>query len=420
MFIKSDYKDLYFIYIRGSGYSPASIRILRSDILSLFTWLHALDYSVPRGDILKEYEKFLILNKTPHQTISRKISSVKKFIHWTYSEFQELNIDSKAAPYHREPVRSIRVARYSRRNLLLFFSFTVVFLSLSALVWLFVFPAVLEFPLTTSKNTFSHPNSFSLMRFSLNLYSPNRYLASSKDTLQFKLYRQDDFNSVIGYILCPLTDTVIPRGSSRLQIDIGSNCSPISDEIKEKIGRGDAISADIYLNSQKLTESKIVISDQNTGNNDSSYQYALHGGLSEPSNDYVKLPDISTSGDVLGLEITNQAFLPHAIPFSLLQSSSIFHDGDIVSIYNGDLVRALLSTKVLGVVSGNSVITQGVAYVRMIQSPDTIISSGDYISTSVQAGYGQKANTPYDSIIGIALEPLLPGNEYLKILVSLP
>ncbi len=420
MLVNSDHKDLFFSHIRNSGYSPNSVRILRSDILSLFTWLQAQDFSVAIGEVISKYERFLILNRSPYQTIARKISSTNKFVNWFYSELPSNTLKSQTVKSDSKSTRTVQMRASPSRALFLHAAIIAIFMCTLSVIFLAFSRFFLESAFVTTQNSNSNRRQSSSIHFDLQINSPLELTPSSKDKLQFKLYSLEDESYVIGYVQCSLANTTIPEGSSRLQIDISSNCTSLSSEIQNKIERGDAISADIYLNSQKLTESKVLINNPISANADSNYQYALHDSILIPSNRDTQLPEIVDSGDVLGLEIANQSFTTNVIPFSVFHNSSTFNDGDIVAIYNDNLVRALLSTKVLGVVAGDSIITQGIAYVRVIQSPDTMISSGDYISTSTQAGYGQKAISEYDSIVGVALEPLIPGNEYLKVLVSLP
>lgn len=420
MFIKSDYKDLYFKHLRHSGYSPASIRILKSDTLSLFTWLHALEYSVPIDEVVTRYEKFLILNGSSLHTITRRLSSTNKFIHWCYSEFNTPFTISPTVHTNVLPDKTTRPRNISTNNKFLYVSTIIILIGIFSCAYIIYLSFSSQIPYFSKKEYPPPAIPSHSLHFNLQISSPSRVIASSTDNLMFKIYSQDDSFHAIGIVKCSLSGTTIPKGSSRLQIDVLSNCSSISDEIRDKMDRSDAIYADIYLNAQKLTESKVLVENNNSSKSDSNYQHASQDSIANPSRNAVQLPNLPAPGDVLGLEIANKGFSPHTIPLSLVQNSTSFKDGDIVAIYDNTLVRALLSTKVLGVVSGNSVVTEGIAYVHMKQSPDTMISSGDYISTSVQPGYGQRANSEYDSVIGIALEPLMPGNEYLKVLISLP
>lgn len=425
MYIKTDYKDEYLNYIDSANYSANTVRNLRSDLNSLYIWLQAYNFQVTIANLYGEYQRYLIANGTSLNTMNRKLSSLTRFLRWLNMQhptsfpvtpFQSSSNRREALNYsqHRVTSRSY-IFRYIR-----FFLGLLVFICL--IIGIVLLFRLIKFPLTAKKAEFSDVASSNreyILQFDLqfnSLFSPSN---RSNTTIAFRFYLQKDQIHSIGYVLCPIKDTYSVGGSSRLKVRLDSNCSPLPPLVHDAIGRNEAISTDIFLNDKKMTINKISINTQNLVNHDLNYQGEIIDTLSKDSNLDGILPNSIEEGNVLGLgTASSSATLGESIPLSVFSNVTRLDDGDIVTIYNNEIIRALLSTRIFGVKSSDHIITQGIAYVHVVNTPGITISEGDYVSTSTIPGYGQKAINKYDSVVGVALESYIPGNSYLKVLLS--
>ncbi len=425
MYIKTDYKDEYLSYLCEVGYSANTVRNLRSDMNSLYIWLRASNFQVTINEVHDEYQRYLIMNRTPIHTMNRKLSSLSKFVLWLNSEYP--------SPLLVSPIRSITEPRkalilnhaggvFLGKTSKYWRHFLGVSVSLSLIVGLILLLRFNYSPSNPQNSGFpgiEPSNSDFTLQFDLIFNSPVSLLSQSISKVSFSFFPQNDQSSSIGYVECPFEDSVIARGSSRLKVIIDNNCGPLPAQVHDKIARNEAVLTDIYLDDKKLTTSKVLLTNQKVVNDELFDQGEMGDVLSKASKTYSLLPNSIISGEVLGSEVTSpSARLQESIPLSVFQNVSALDDGDIVTIYNNEIIRALLSTEILGVKSSDQIIRKGVAYVHVVNTSDSPISVGDYISTSTTPGYGQKATNRYDSIVGIALEPYTPGNSFLKVLMT--
>lgn len=419
MYIKSDYKDQYFKYIRSCGYSPVSVRNIVGDTSTLFTWLSAYNFDISIDVLYSRYEQHLIRNDTPINTMNRKLSSLRKFINWVRSE----HIRVSDAPHSRNALPPLilsskphRFVWYTRNVFLLLLTTGIlIIMIINALRLLFV---------QNSSTAVIPPTQYAAdakyhIQFDLKLHSSYYISNKSKPVFMFKFFTDIQQITSIGYVRCPYQDSMLIEGSSRLKILIGRNCSSLPKEVRDVVDRGGAIYADIYVNESKLTVSKIQVNNSSMGQTDSSTQNDTDGLFSKASNVGDFLPSSDDNPSVLGSETSiSTASTSESVPLSMFQNVPPFEDGDIVSIYNNELIKALLSTRIFGIKYADHIITRGAAYVHILNNPDIPITIGDYISTSTTPGYGQKAVSRYDVIIGVALEPYIPGSSYIKVLLN--
>lgn len=418
MYIKADYKDQYFDYLRSFEYPANTVRILRSDIKSLFIWLDTLNFKLSIEKVRHEYRKHLVANKTPVNTQNRKLSSVSKFLGWVNEHYPTTPLHTNSMTI-LEPLKSPKENDSSGKSSLFSYATRLSVLIggvVITLISLFFVSSILLSSKSALKSDKKPTNSQYYISFLLSLKSLNRPLQEDKDSLEFKFYRQSDQNTSIGYTSCPFVNRMMLEGSSRLRVNFDTQCGQLPYEVYDAIARSEAIFVDIYLNGLKINTSKVVIPNPVTDKAELTHQEEMSDALLNASNVSSSLPNSSKHGQVLGSGIaTSPAVLQESIPFSIFKDVPLLDDGDIVSIYNGEVTRALLSTDILGIVSGNTIITKGIAYIHVINSSDTPILVGDLISTSTTPGFGKKATNTYDSIVGIALEPLTPGKSFLKV-----
>jgi hypothetical protein len=425
MYIKTDYKDEYLRYLRDVGYSANTVRNLKSDMNSLYIWLQASNFQVTIDEVHDEYQRYLIVNKTPLHTMNRKLSSLSRFVLWLHSEYP--------SPLLTSPVKRFSGSRKAPNPNSYYGTFLGnaskqqkyffgVLVTISLIVGLALLLRTNDPPSNPKKSGFSDIGSSNgdfTLQFDLIFSSPISLLGQSKSIILFSFFPQNDQSSSIGYVECPFENSVIARGSSRLKVIIDSNCGPLPSQVHDKIARNEAILTDIYLDDKKLTTSKVLLTNQKVANDELIDQGEMRDVLSKASKTSSLLPNSIISGNVLGSEVTSpSATLQESIPLSVFQNVSSLDDGDIVTIYNNEIIRALLSTEILGVKSSDQIIRKGVAYVHVVNTSDSPINVGDYISTSTTPGYGQKATNRYDSIVGVALESYTPGNSFLKVLMT--
>jgi len=423
MYITSEYKEPFYKYIRNSDFQPSTIRNIQSDINALFLWLRAVGYTVSLHELVDKYRSYLINSHTPHNTMIRRISSVNKFASWI---LMSSDIDRKS----ESPINVVNETQQSETTyhqpFISYVKTPITVLSVSAFLVASLIMGtalVIQSRNTTSDNKIALSNTDSedyKIQFDLHFSGSLSSLNKSKSMFQFKFYGDSPENISIGQVACSASNATPIEGSSKLRITLDSRCTPLQSELVSAISRNEAIYVDIFLNSKKLSNSKIIMKQLVLSKVDSNYQNSLEPYNNEVSKSSFGLPNELNSTDVLGLQtISSSSAAFNAIPLSAFLNVSALDDGDIVTLYNNQLIRALLSTNVLGVKSSDSIITKGVAYVHILNSTSIQIEPGDFITTSDVAGYGQKAISKYDTVVGIALESSRPGISYIKVLVAI-
>ncbi len=425
MYIKSDYKEQYLEYIRQAGYSANTVRNIKSDINSLFIWLQAYQYQIAHNTLYDAYQRYLVLSGAPLHTMTRKLSTISKFILWINARNPTHSVHSESdaqiahqnnLKYQREPTV------FHRNSTLKFLQYSgIIVLTMSLIIGILLFRVV--FPFHSPKNAIisnlNTPSTDYIIQFDLLLHSDNSLPEGSISTIMFKFYLQNDPSHSIGYVECPLSISSPTGGSSRLKVKLDSHCSPLPATVHDAIARNEAILADILLDGKKFTSSKVALLNQKPSKSELTYQEDVDSATRKAGTIDNILPSVLDRPNILGsATASSSATTFESIPLSLFQDVQPIDDGDLVTIYNDTLTRALLSTKILGIKSSDLIITQGVAYVHIVDSPDILINVGDYISTSTTPGYGQKAASKYDSIVGVALEPYTSGNSFLKVLIA--
>lgn len=418
MYINSEYKDLFYEFIRNSDSQPSTIKNIRSDINSLFLWLDAVGYIVSVEKLVGTYRSYLINSHTPVNTMNRRLSSTNKFVGWVLMNSNGSGM-SKSPDSLVENTSDIQIKSRMLQHFPLRVSIFIFIILITLLGGSFL--AFQTANKDTSRKTVARSFNGADYRIQFDLLFNDKYSAIDKSNsiFKFNFYSGSSELYSIGQVQCPVSNATLFEGSSRLRINLDSNCTPLQPDLLAAISRNEAIYVDIFLNTRKLSNSKISIKNSIPLKAESNYQNSLVPHNSEVSNSDMGLPNISNFNDILGLQTVSTASASlETIPLSAFLNVSTLDDGDIVTLFNNQLIRALLSTKVLGVKSSDSIITKGVTYIHILNSSDVRIEPGDYITTSAIAGYGQKAMNAYDTVVGIALEASKPGNSYLKVLVT--
>ncbi|MBP6993820.1 hypothetical protein KBB12_01085 [Candidatus Woesebacteria bacterium] len=418
MYIKADYKDQYYEFLRSFKYPANTVRILRSDVKTLFIWLHTLEFNLPIENIHDEYKKYLISSGIPINTQNRRLSSVNKFLNWVYEQFPATQLRKDPKVYTDQP-NSLNRDLSLVRSPFYFSALRSTFLLVGLIIALILTYLASSTLFPSKKQLLSNENASTspyYLNFLLTIKSLNGTLQEGKDSISFKFYLVSDQSSSIGYAECPFMNTMMFGGSSRLRINLDAQCAQLSYQIYDAIARNEALLADVYINGLKVNSTKIALANMITNNNELTHQKETFDVLSNAGNVSQALLKSPSYGQVLGSEIaTSSAALLESIPLSIFKDVPPVDEGDIVSIYDGEITRALLSTNILGIISNDAIITKGTAYIHIIDSTETPISIGDPISTSTTPGYGKKAVNAYDSLVGIALEPSAPGKSFLKV-----
>lgn len=420
MYIKSDYKEQFFDFLRSSSLSPISIRAIRSDVRSLFVWLAAFQYQYSVSAVREEYRTHLLLSNTPSTVLSRKISSVDRFLSWVSNEFPG------AIPSAGQQTKVYRPPSYSKHLLKKPQSYAPYVFVVIVVISLFA----LSYQLISStyqkgygqlgggikKDVVNNQIFYFDLLFDSEVGASDR----AKSYLTFKFYSDSQHSNSMGYVSCPIQESMFDKEPRRLKILVGSNCGVIPPKVENHVSLNKEIFTEIFMNENHISDVSLSPSNSSLTNLESSLPDDMIVGHRIPGKTEFSLPKALISDDILGVgTVSTSSASMESIPLSIFKLAPPVEDGEIVSIYQESLVRALLSTKVLGVKFGDAIITKGITFVKVVEGPESVIHAGDYISTSSSPGYAQKALSGYDSVLGVALEDYLPGNVYLKVLVSL-
>lgn len=423
MYINSEHKALFIDFISLSASTAITVRNVRSDVNHLFKWLEAFRYVILRSEVLSSYESYLISDGVKDVTRSRRMQTVRRFISWLDAHFPI--IDSQLTPQsQRQGEQDVGVSnraykgtmRRDRRNIL-------VFLSICAVISLMIFliPFIASSILVSQTSTSPKQPQFQshLLSFTMK-FDGNFDMSQLINTeVLFKIYGGSSPNTVIGQFRCTPNINMIDQRLSTLKITIGSGCGTISKDIQTVISSEKTLLADIYIDEEKLTSSKIVIGGQNGTETISDYQNSMKVDDLDISKIKSSLPDpVYTTNDIGQYTASMSATLHEVLPSNLFVGNDQFRNGDVIAIYENSLVRAILSTKVLGIQSPDGILTKGIIDVNLLEDGSTI-EPGDSISTSSEPGLAKKANSSFDTTIGVALEKYVQGDGKLRIFLGL-
>jgi hypothetical protein len=422
MYINSEHKAPFLDYLSHTALTAITVRNFRSDINHFFKWLEAYRFAIPRSEVLSSYETYLISNNIIETTRLRRMQTIHRFIKWLDLNFPSDDTQLRSEPRQNTAILSaisprdtVRRSGSNKRSFLVFIVIFIVFLACLCAI-----PFTLKIAsIDKTQKPQAQPQLQTIqLPFIISFDNKFDMLQLTKTELLFKIYRGSSPNAVIGLFKCVPKKSMINKELSRLEISIGRDCGTISKDIQTIISSENTLLADIFIDEDKLTSSKVVINGQNVTESLSNYQRSKKDGGSDISEASLDLPipqvTLSTSGQYIASE---SASVREVIPFTLFANSDIYQEGDIIAIYKDSLIRAILSTKVLGVQTFDGILTKGIVDVNMVDQ-DVSIVPGDYISTSSEPGLAKKAISSLDTVIGIALEAYVRGDNKLQILLG--
>ncbi|GEM_PF-2306222 len=425
MYIKDYHKDLFITYIRNSGYSPISIRNIISDVKSIFVWLHANEFDCHPNSLPSRYEQYLILSKTNIHTTRRKVSTAQKLTSWlaqTYPDLDNSN-DSHLQSNHvvstgwSRPNQSITASLQS--------PITSIFV-VSTLIISFLLVMYLGYLFTRSENHLQSSSPNQVLNYNYVIQTEHiiggTLKALHRDNLEFMFifYSSNDNDTVIGQSLCPAELPLEADGKTTLVFQFGPKCNPFPTAIYEIYSKNMPFWYDVYLGEQKINAMRVEIAS-----NAPLFADSHHQNNTNTANDLVVtptqlLPESDNISGVLGLETS---LFPNtyirSIPLSILNTFEEYSDGEVVALYENQLVRALLSAQVLGIKEADRIIQEGVVYVQAVQNDVQIIQTGDVLATSTTPGKVKRVDSMYDTVVGMALESQSNNSPYIKAYINI-
>lgn len=424
MYIPSDNEASFKKYIRLCGFAPASIRNIDSDVSFFFKWLRTRNYAVDISTVIEEFEGYLMSIKSNENTSRRRLSTIVKFLQW-YRETQ-LPPESVRSVVNQVATKgNIHISGDTQRTIPLrkmghkYYMYLTLFLLIAIGILSIVFLTNYQ----SNVDPISKVNSNNILRFSIEMRNLNKLMRRSKDILSFSYYSSDSQNSYIGYSECLLKPNMFNPNGTTLTVLVGSNCGSMPAVLDTKLSYGEHIFADLYLNDVKLNNAKLKVLSQSTVKDNSNYHNSTEYQSSVIGNSEVLLPNDLLNDKNAAFSYPTEAsvagIMDSRLSVESLTNRSSFQDGDVVGYLNGQIDRALMSAKVIGVLSGNFILTEGVTTINYLETSD-VIQAGDYVSTSIEPGYGTKANNLNTNIFGIALEPYSTSSGKLKVLLNTP
>ncbi|HNQ31528.1 MAG TPA: hypothetical protein PKG71_02735 [Candidatus Woesebacteria bacterium] len=236
----------------------------------------------------------------------------------------------------------------------------------------------------------------------------------------FIFYSSNDNDTVIGQSLCPAELPLEADGKTTLVFQFGPKCNPFPTAIYEIYSKNMPFWYDVYLGEQKINAMRVEIAS-----NAPLFADSHHQNNTNTANDLVVtptqlLPESDNISGVLGLETS---LFPNtyirSIPLSILNTFEEYSDGEVVALYENQLVRALLSAQVLGIKEADRIIQEGVVYVQAVQNDVQIIQTGDVLATSTTPGKVKRVDSMYDTVVGMALESQSNNSPYIKAYINI-
>lgn len=416
MLVNSDYRALYFQYLKSSGYSASSVRIIRSDVNHFTSFLDSNGLYCNYQDVIPYYRNYLTRTLTPFFTLGRRLSNSRRFMQWLEAEGHLILSKSYVPPLDSSSNSTTalprQVAHYD--DLIKPMVRLIVFV----LVPIMLFSAIYIFTHLRSSRTEKNFASV-IADFQLSFSSPDRYIGGDFDSITYKIYDQSIENSFIGYYSCPAGHLDIPQGLSTIHTKISSDCDEYPAGLSKILATHEALSVEIWLNNRIISRSLIHLSPIDLTKSSSANNKDING-MSEQISKQTDLSLIQYPSDVLGASQKEDLLeLRKSIPLSIFRTSFKLSEGDVVALVDGQLGRALLSSEILGVISGESIVTQGVVASR-IDNSSKFIHTGDFLTLGVTPGRVKTIENQYETTLGIALEDLKPDSELIKVLIFQP
>lgn len=418
-YIISEDEALFNKHLTDSGLAPASIKIMRSDTRFLFKWLLSQKKNITISGLIEKYEEFLIDSKQNEYTMRRRLATVKRFSNWYNSIHPQQTLAESATQPQMVFSRrgsetfSTSIRRYSYVSILLL----ILLISYVLLSRLFSYG-------TQNKSMLSNNtrNVGKVVMFNLTFANENELIRVTKYPLTFNFYSDIYGNSYIGNTICKVTPPLTSNDDSRLSINLNTDCGSPLNSITQYLDSGNELFVDIIANNVTLNSSKVHVTTQNDTLAKSNYQNSTKDiSLTNSISDDYLLNEQIKDDQIRYFETfisSSSGKLNQGISLQTIASGDTFLDGEVVGLYNGRFDKALLSTKVVGVVSNGFIRTQGIVEVNMNNQPN-IINPGDAISTSLDPGYAQKSINATDAIIGVAIEQYATNSGKLKILINI-
>lgn len=391
----------------------SSARLFRLDVNKFLHWFRSEYHGLVQisvTDLVRSYSDAMLFNtETPIK--GRKASSIRKFLGWLCEEIEVKESKAKVIPHSKFNIYAYIFRLTDGRFIPILF----IFLILSGFVGYLL-------PMTSRYFTFGGKNI--VPRFShFRIYIPvvSNKLPPSLNSTEFILnvFGGKEANFPLFSLKC---GAIADRKSSQTQIAIDSSrdCKLLKVYSNYLMPVESDFWVDIAVGATKINSSPILVSAHNTPEiEDGHMQSQISANLfvGKQSDSLIN----STHAESTPISSAEALLVPRpnsvlSIPLDVSQVFEVSH-GDIVTLTDKTVTKALLNNSVIGVVNNDNLIVNGIAEVNISQVSGEI-SPGDYISTSLEAGKAVKASLGYENIIGISLESWSKNIDKVKIFVN--
>lgn len=381
--------------------APSTQRLLRVDIEAYAAWIKSHgDVSLPLNNRESMTLSYAESMESTHSSsvIKRKLSNIAKF--WSYCDhesthFEESTINAQHASTQINHIANTKILlRQPRIQFLIIILFLIV-ISIGA--------AVATYGGKSAKH--SEATSAS-MYIKIPVINANYARVVAQDGLKLKLFSSKNSESPSQTVTCSVKLEKL-NDVSFISILYPTNCSDLGYQDSVNLLSDNSIFVDIYFKNQKINTDKISVKLVNGANKLFSNTQGHDSSKSSASTDSNYVPESDVSLSSAETQAANDAFTKPVtgtlLPMNVFQQDLDIRDGDVVSIVDTSIIKALLDSPVLGVAVGTNIQTSGIVELN-IASESAAISPGDAITTSLMPGLAQKASLGFSNVIGTALD----------------
>ncbi len=381
--------------------APSTQRLLRVDIEAYAAWIKShVDVSLPlksRESMILSYVKSM---ESTHSSsvIKRKLSNIAKF--WSYYDQESVHFDGSSPSTEQTSTQRsyIPYTKISLRKPKMRFLITILFLMVIS-----IGAVVVTYGGKSAKN--SHAASAS-MYIKIPVINANYARVVAQDGLKLKLFSSKNSESPSQTVTCSVKLEKL-NDASFISILYPTNCSDLGYQDNVNLLSENNIFVDIYFKNQKINTDKISVKLVNGTNKLFSDTQGHDSSKSLASSDSNYVPESDLGLSSAEVQSTVDAFTKPItatlLPMNVFVYDLDIRDGDVVSIINSSIIKALLDSPVLGVAVGTNIQTSGIVELN-IASESAVISPGDAITTSLMPGLAQKASLGFSNVIGTALD----------------
>jgi len=392
--VKSGYIEEYIRFM-SSSLAPSSLRLLKIDVTKFYQWFvvhndeHTSNYL---HDIADSYKNMLL--KTESDTvISRKMSSILRFINWIGDQSTNLVKTDESKSFLQASRTNIDILSLKYK---IAFLFTII-----------LFAVGLLFFFKTSQPRKESMGVRGLNRFVLYIPVISDVLPASLEKAEFKLkiYGSETSTSPIITLSC-IAKVTFFDSKPHIYIDSGLGCKQLAHSTGDSTIDLPGYFIDIVVRTIKINDERIYVKSnqaeiyangniQSQNNSNTILGRQDESLINSLNNSETKIATFESSIDTRPNINTN-------MPLSIFEVFDAI-DGDVGTISSDRLSKAILNSPVVGVIEGDTLVTSGKTRVSVSGASDGI-SIGDYVSVGLEPGKVIKASLGYENVIGVALE----------------